>query len=157
MNAQNERSRWAIASSVDHNHKSAVNLFAFLDYLHYLPCLCGKSVLGCTVDSETRNLSFIVLTVAIAQLLCWVNPMNIAQRSGVRHWLLFSCCWAQYFFCHTEVLCHVFLWRNRKLLYSFWVLQGPFDSCEVNLIPVRSIWLGLVINSCQGTCYYPVA
>jgi len=39
-----------------------------------------------------------MLTVAIAQLSRWVNPMNIAQRSWVRHWLPFSCHWAQYFF-----------------------------------------------------------
>jgi len=53
-----------------------------------------------------------MLTIAIAQLSRWVNPTNIAQRSWVRHRLPFSCHWAQYFFCHTEVLCHVFSWRN---------------------------------------------
>ena len=53
-----------------------------------------------------------MLTITIAQLLCWVNPTNIARRSWVRHRLPFSCHWAQYFFCHTEVLCHVFSWRN---------------------------------------------
>ena len=52
-----------------------------------------------------------MLTIAIAQL-SRVNPMNIAQRSWVRHRLPFSCHWAQYFFCHTEVLCNVFSWRN---------------------------------------------
>jgi len=36
--------------------------------------------------------------IAIAQLSRWVNPMNIAQRSWVRHRLPFSCHWAQYFF-----------------------------------------------------------
>jgi len=53
-----------------------------------------------------------MLTIAIAQLSRWVNPTNIEQRSWVRHQLLFICHWAQYFFCHTEVLCHVFSWRN---------------------------------------------
>jgi len=34
-----------------------------LGYLCYLPCLCGKRVVGCTVNSEARaawNLSFYV-------------------------------------------------------------------------------------------------
>jgi len=35
-----------------------------------------------------------MLTIAIAQLLHWVNPMNIAQRSWVRHQLPFICHWA---------------------------------------------------------------
>jgi len=53
-----------------------------------------------------------MLTIAIAQLSRWVNPTTIAQRSWVRHRLPFSCHWAQYFICHTEVLCHMFSWRN---------------------------------------------
>jgi len=28
-----------------------------------------------------------MLTIAIAQLSRWVNPMNTAQRLWVRHWL----------------------------------------------------------------------
>jgi len=39
-----------------------------------------------------------MLTVAIAQLLRCVDPVNIAQRLWLRHQLLFRCHWAQYFF-----------------------------------------------------------
>jgi len=55
-----------------------------------------------------------MLTIAIMQLSHQVNPMNIAQRSWVtcRYQLPFSCQWAPILSCHTEVLCHVVLWRN---------------------------------------------
>jgi len=54
-----------------------------------------------------------MLTIAIAQLSRWVNPMNIAQRSWVRHRHPFSCHWAQYFFATRKCFnCHVFLWHN---------------------------------------------
>jgi len=58
-----------------------------------------------------------MLTIAIAQLSRWVNPMNIAQRSWVRHRLPFS----YNTFFPTEVLCHVFSWRNcnRPTLHIF--------------------------------------
>ena len=52
------------------------------------------------MNSETRaawNLSF-YYAITTAQLSRWVNPMNIAQRSWVRHQLPFSCHWAQYIF-----------------------------------------------------------
>jgi len=45
-----------------------------------------------------------MLTVTIAQLSRWVNPMNIAPRSWVRQWLPFSCNWAQYFLLHGSAL-----------------------------------------------------
>ena len=92
----------AVASYVMTVNQLYISLL-ILDYLRYLPHLCGNKVVGCTMNSETRaawNLSFYYVNYysAIAQLSRWVNPMNIVQRSWVRHRLPFSCHWAQYFF-----------------------------------------------------------
>jgi len=66
---------------------------AYLGYLRYLPRLCGKKS-GCTVNSETRaawNLSFYYVNYRYSAVIFWVNLMNIAQGSWVRHRLPFSC------------------------------------------------------------------
>ena len=47
-----------------------------------------------------------MLTIAIVQLSHWVNSMNIAQRSWVRHQLPFSCHWD---FCSAAIEDNIFL------------------------------------------------
>jgi len=51
-----------------------------------------------------------MLNVAIAQLSCCVDPVNIAQRLWVRHQIPFSCHWVQsvQWVCFTEENVHDF-------------------------------------------------
>ena len=71
------------------------------------------------------------------QLSHCVNPVNIAQRSWVRHRLLFSCHWAQYFSANMEVLSHVFSWRNCKRSIALHV----YHSCLWwQHVPSSSLW-----------------
>ena len=83
-----------------------------------------------------------MLTFAIAQLSRCVNPVNIAQRSWVRHRLPFSCHWAQYLVtCFRDVISSALytvnaLCRTRTCLIS--ALAWPWGTCDVVRLNLQS-------------------
>ena len=104
----------AVASYVTTVNQLYISLL-ILDYLRYLPRLCGKRVVGFTMNSELRaawNLSFCYVNYCYSAVIA-LGKFNeycaeIVSYTPTSLQLPLS----TILFCYTEVLCHMFSWHN---------------------------------------------